>query len=222
MSNEDAEIVPVDSKLDLIIGVIHLLVCLVFLIISPYINVEMWLISLICACSLLICSLIIRIIRRKQWFYLSDCFKRLPYQLIPFILSMSIVVITLNYQGIADKIGEFLNKQIQENNISSKERIYVWNEIRDLTESDIEVAKDRGKRREFYEYCYRIYQFGENLAHSFTWSQWVDILDRSAALKDERFVYWLSRTNKKINKYSGLFIKKILDLESNKYSYGRA
>ena len=28
--------------------------------------------------------------------------------------------------------------------------------------------------------------------------------------------------NKKINKYSGLFIKKILDLESNKYSYGRA
>ena len=109
MCNDDAEIVPVDSKLDLIIGTIHLLVCLVFLIISPYINVEMWLVSLICACSLLICSLIIRLIRRRQWFYLSDCFKRLPYQLIPFILSMSIVVITLNYQGVADKIGEFLN-----------------------------------------------------------------------------------------------------------------
>ena len=36
------------------------------------------------------------------------------------------------------KIGEFLDKQIRENNISSKERIYVWNEIRDLTESDID------------------------------------------------------------------------------------
>ena len=109
LCNEDAVIVHVDSKLDLIIGVAHLLVCLVFLIISPYIGVEMWFISLICACSLLLCSLIIRLIKKKEWFYLGDCFKRLPYQLIPFILSMSIVVIALNHQGIADKIGEFLN-----------------------------------------------------------------------------------------------------------------
>ena len=55
------------------------------------------------------------------------------------------------------KIGEFLDKQIKENNISSKERRYVWNEIRDFTETDIETAKDRGTRREFYEYCYRIF-----------------------------------------------------------------
>ena len=109
MNNDDAEIVHIESKADLVVGLIHLLVCLVFLIISPYINVEMWLISLICAGSLLICSLIIRLIKRKEWFYLGDCFKRLPYQLIPFILSMSIIVITLNHQGIAEKIGEFLN-----------------------------------------------------------------------------------------------------------------
>ncbi len=107
--NDEPEIVHVDSKVDLIVDLIHLLVCLMFLIISPYIDVEMWLISLICAGSLLICSLIIRLIKRKEWFYLGDCFKRLPYQLIPFILSMSIIVITLNYQGIADKIGELLN-----------------------------------------------------------------------------------------------------------------
>ena len=107
--NEEPEIVQIDSKLDLIIGVIHLVVCLVFLIISPYIHLEMWLISLICAGSLLLCSLIIRLIKRKEWFYLGDCFKRLPYQLIPFILSMSIIVIALNHQGVADKIGDFLN-----------------------------------------------------------------------------------------------------------------
>ena len=107
--NDEPEIVHVDSKVDLIIGVIHLLVCLVFLVISQYIKVEMWLISLICAGSLLLCSLVIRLIKKKEWFYLTDCFKRLPYQLIPFILSMSIIVIALNYQGIADKIGELLN-----------------------------------------------------------------------------------------------------------------
>ena len=107
--NDEPEIVHVDSKVDLIVGLIHLLVCLVFLVISPYIKVEMWLISLICAGSLLICSLISRLIKRKEWFYLGDCFKRLRYQLIPFILSMSIIVISLNYQGVADKIGEILN-----------------------------------------------------------------------------------------------------------------
>ena len=109
LNNTEVVEVHIESKLDLVIGALHLLVCLVFLVISPYINVEMWLISLICACSLLVCSLIVRIITRKEWIYLSDCFKRLPYQLIPFILSMSIIVIALNYQGIAGKIGEFLN-----------------------------------------------------------------------------------------------------------------
>ena len=109
LNNTEVVEVHIESKLDLVIGALHLLVCLVFLVISPYINVEMWLISLICACSLLMCSLIIRIITRKEWIYLSDCFKRLPYQLIPFILSMSIIVIALNYQGIAGKIGVFLN-----------------------------------------------------------------------------------------------------------------
>ena len=110
LSNEEKVEVHIDSKVDLIIGSAHLLVCLIFLVISPYIGIEMWLVALICAVSLLLISLITRIITKKEWIYLADCFKRLPYQLIPFILSMSIIVITLNYQGISDKIGEFLNQ----------------------------------------------------------------------------------------------------------------
>ena len=107
--NDELVEVHIESKADLVIGGLHLLVCLVFLIISPYIHVEMWLIAVICAISLLVCSFIMRLIRKKEWIYLEDCFIRLPYQLIPFILSMSIVVISLNYQGIAAKIGDFLN-----------------------------------------------------------------------------------------------------------------
>ena len=110
LSEEEKEAVHIDSKLDLIIGAAHLSVCLVFLIISPYIGIEMWLVAAICAVSLLVISLIIRFITKKNWIYLGDCFKRLPYQLIPFILSMSIIVITINYQGIASKIGDFLNQ----------------------------------------------------------------------------------------------------------------
>ena len=109
LCNDEKAEVHIESKVDLIIGGLHLFVCLVFLIISPYIHVDMWLIALICASSLLVMSLITRIITRKEWIYLEDCFKRLPYQLIPFILSMSVIVICLNYQGVANKIGEFLN-----------------------------------------------------------------------------------------------------------------
>ena len=110
LQNDEVVKAHIDSKVDLIIGSSHLLICLIFLVISPYIGIEMWIISAICALSLLFCSLLMRLIRRKEWIYLEDCFKRLPYQLIPFILSMSIVVIAINYQGIAEKIGEFLNK----------------------------------------------------------------------------------------------------------------
>ena len=108
--NDELVEVHIDSKADLVIGGVHLLVCLVFLIISPYIHIEMWLIAVICAASLLVCSFIMRLIRKKEWIYLEDCFIRLPYQLIPFILSMSVVVIALNYQGIALQIGDFLNQ----------------------------------------------------------------------------------------------------------------
>ena len=109
MGNDEEEAVHIKSKVDLVIGASHLLVCLIFLIISPYIGIEMWIVALVCAVSLLLCSLVVRLITRKDWSYLGSCFKRLPYQLIPFVLSMSVVVIALNYQGIASKIGELLN-----------------------------------------------------------------------------------------------------------------
>ena len=110
LSEEEKEVVHIDSKLDLIIGAVHLLVCLVFLVISPYIGIEMWMVAAICDASLLVISFVIRLITKKRWIYLVDCFKRLPYQLIPLILSMSIIVIAINYQGIASKIGDFLNQ----------------------------------------------------------------------------------------------------------------
>jgi len=124
-------------------------------------------------------------------------------------LAKSVSSSTIEYRF---KIGEFLDKQIRGNNISTKERAYVWNEIKNLTQSDIEVMNDRGKRREFYEYCYRIFQFGENIAWRFTWSQWVDILDRSAALHDERFIRWLADRKQRITTENLRMLLLILNL----------
>ena len=99
----------IDNKPALIIGLVHLLTCLVFLIISSYINVEMWLISLICASSLLVSAVFMCLITKKNWHYISGSLKKLPYQLIPFFLSMFVIVVALNYQGISENIANFLS-----------------------------------------------------------------------------------------------------------------
>ncbi len=103
------EEVHIENKVALFVGLGHLLICLVFLIISSYIHVEMWLISFICASSLLIFTLVMCLVSKKNWTYLTGSLKKLPYPLIPFFLSMFVVVVAINYQGISEKLAELLN-----------------------------------------------------------------------------------------------------------------
>ena len=104
------EEIHIESKVDLIIGLVHLVTCLVFLVISSYIGIEMWLVSLICASSLFFCVIVWRLITHRHWDYLLDSVDRLPYQLIPFVLSMFVIVVALNYQGISAEISKLLNQ----------------------------------------------------------------------------------------------------------------
>ena len=113
ISIDDQDIEHIENKTMLFVGIAHLAVCLIFLVISGYINVEMWLISLICAGSLLLFIVIYSLITRHNWKYLINSSKRLPYPLIPFFLSMFVIVVAFNYQGISIKIAELLgNKNI--------------------------------------------------------------------------------------------------------------
>ena len=99
---------PIQSKPALIIGLIHLMTCLVFLILSSYIHVEMWLVSAITAGSLLLCATILSFIEKKDWAFIGGSLQKLPYKLIPFFLSMFVIVVALNYQGISAKLASFL------------------------------------------------------------------------------------------------------------------
>lgn len=98
----------IENKTSLIIGLIHLFVCLIFLILSSYITIEMYLISLICALSLIIISIVISLITKNGINYTFKSFKRLPYPLIPFFLSMFVIVTALNYQGISIELSNIL------------------------------------------------------------------------------------------------------------------
>ena len=109
ISAEDEEY-KIESKVDLIIGLTILISVLVLLIISNYIHLEMYLISLLGAGALLLISLFVRLFTKKNWNYLKDSLVRLPYQLIPFILSMFVIVVALSYQGISEHLSSFLNK----------------------------------------------------------------------------------------------------------------
>ena len=102
------EDVHIEHKVALILGLRLLGLCLVFLIISSYIGIEMWIISLACALALLLGTTIMSLITKKNWNYLTESLKKLPYQLIPFFLSMFVIVVALNYQGISEKIQEVL------------------------------------------------------------------------------------------------------------------
>ena len=98
----------VDEKVPVIVGVSILAVCLTFLVISSYINIGMWLISLICACVLILFMFIYSCFKRTTFLHLKETAKRLPYQLIPFFLSMFVIVVALNSQGISEALQKVL------------------------------------------------------------------------------------------------------------------
>ena len=68
----------------------------------------MWLIAMFSAISLLLCGLIIRLVTKRNWRFLRQSLVRLPYQLIPFVLAMFVIVVAFSYQGVSQKIGELL------------------------------------------------------------------------------------------------------------------
>ena len=68
----------------------------------------MWYIAAICALSLLIFVLVYSIFKKKTFEHVVETLKRLPYQLIPFFLSMFVIVVGLKYQGINQHFADFL------------------------------------------------------------------------------------------------------------------
>ncbi|MBO4541464.1 MAG: hypothetical protein J5736_05770, partial [Bacilli bacterium] len=100
----------IENKPALALGLIHLLVCLLFLILSGYLQFPMWAVASICAGSLFVSAAFLFLIKRGGWHYLGGTIRKLPYPLIPFFLSMFVIVVALNEQGISEKIASLLGK----------------------------------------------------------------------------------------------------------------
>ena len=98
----------IKSRADLVLGVFHLAVCLLFLVLSGYVHLQMWLVSAVCALSLLVSAIVLRLVKQDGGSYIKRSLVRLPWQLIPFVLSMFVIVICLSKQGISQKLGDLL------------------------------------------------------------------------------------------------------------------
>jgi arsenical pump membrane protein len=98
----------IEDKAGFVTGVAHLLLCTLLLAVSSYLNLEMWYICPIFATSLFLCVLIEKTVKKEKTKILLRCLKRAPWELIPFVLSMSVIVLALEKYGAAAEFAAFL------------------------------------------------------------------------------------------------------------------
>lgn len=111
ISGEPDEIV-IEDKLLLWVGIAHLGVCTILLAIGSYIGLEMWLVSACAVGSLIIFNAVIAIVRKRRPAELFGCIKRIPYELVPFLLSMFTMIVILSEEGVTAQIANLLGNDL--------------------------------------------------------------------------------------------------------------
>jgi arsenical pump membrane protein len=107
----DIPVEKVKTPLAMYIALFILISSMVLMAISNYVNLEMYIITLCCAVALAIFVIIYCITKRKS-FLLVNTVKRLPYSLIPFVLSMFLIVLALHEQGVTTILANFLGDKM--------------------------------------------------------------------------------------------------------------
>lgn len=92
----------------LVLGLLHLGGCTVLVAVASFLSLPMWIICLGFALSLFITASVYCLIRRRRPLELAHTFFRVPWQLAPFMLSMFVLILTLQRYGITDKVTGLL------------------------------------------------------------------------------------------------------------------
>lgn len=91
------------------LGVCHLGLCIVFLVLSSYIDLPMWLIALVACASLFLCAAVYLLARKRSLVIVAESLKRAPMEMAPFVLSMFILVLALEKYGVTQSIADLLS-----------------------------------------------------------------------------------------------------------------
>lgn len=95
----------------MIIGLLHLALCTIFIALSHYIALDMWIITLFFVLSLLISVGIHCRITHHSLSIIHKTIVRIPWQLIPFVIGMFTIVIALQDVGFLQRITLLLGEK---------------------------------------------------------------------------------------------------------------
>ncbi len=104
----------------IIVGLIHLITCTIMLILSSYLNFEMWYICLGFAVSITIYLFAYDLINHEK--HEIKVYKKAPWSLVPFVLSMFIIVLALKEHGVLIQIANWFDSLSS----SSMVRTYIY------------------------------------------------------------------------------------------------
>lgn len=94
----------------LIAGLCALAICTVLLAVSSYAGFEMWYISLAFALATIVFGLIYSLYKKRKPVEVVKTLRRSPWELIPFVISMFVIVLALDAHGITEILGTALDK----------------------------------------------------------------------------------------------------------------
>lgn len=96
------------NKIPVTVALIHLLACIILLAVSDFIDAEMWLVCLILMLSLTAFNLFYDLVTLHTAKPVLQSIKKGPYELIPFVLSMFVIVLALKENGVTEILGDLL------------------------------------------------------------------------------------------------------------------
>lgn len=102
------EKIKIQHKGLLIVALIHLGICLFSLCIANLLKIEMYLLCLMVASSLCLILALISLLTKKN--HIKYCLLKLPYNLIPFLLSMFVLVLSLKEVNVFTSIATYYNQ----------------------------------------------------------------------------------------------------------------
>lgn len=99
---------PPVKKICLIVSLAHLATCIILLAVSDFIGLLSWIICLALFLSLLIFHAVYELITRKTILKTIRVLLKAPFELIPFILSMFVIVLALTDSGVTEMLTNTL------------------------------------------------------------------------------------------------------------------
>lgn len=106
---DNVKTVEIKDKFLLYIGLVALISCIILLAVSSYINIESWIICVSLFVVELLITVIYLVVKRRGAGFILSVIKRAPYELIPFILSMFVIVSSLKSSGATVLLKSFLD-----------------------------------------------------------------------------------------------------------------